>query len=197
VQPDGRATGPKPRAEDPPGTAPLCQRAEGTGQLASSIPTINMQYTHRVQRRRQPDSDGMKAQFPISPLNRPIAAFFFGLVGEDAGRTRQGHCRTRQRNVQASSSRVGSGSCCILASLTPVFGSKSVRQSKFSSIKKKIVHRPLCANDTAVSLDRDYTSEIGQYIATFEEVTELNSAIVVLDGGSDCRTLWRKTSGVY
>src|SRR5215813_12559914 len=57
-------------------------------------------------------------------------------------------------------------SCCILASLTPVFGSKPVRQSKFSSIKKKIVHRPLCANDTAVSLDRDYTSEIGQYIAT-------------------------------
>ena len=46
-----------------------------------------------------------------------------------------------------------------------MFGSKPVMQSKFISIKKKIVHRPLSANDTAVTLDRDYTSEIGQYIA--------------------------------
>ena len=47
-----------------------------------------------------------------------------------------------------------------------MFGSKPVRQRKFISIKKKIVHNPLCANDTAVTFDRDYTSEIGQYIAT-------------------------------
>src|SRR5215831_14242072 len=78
VQPDRRATGPKLRAEDPGYGALLCQRAEGTGQLASSISTINMQYTHRVQRRRQPDSDGMKAQFPISPHIRPISAHFGG-----------------------------------------------------------------------------------------------------------------------
>src|SRR5215831_19740311 len=68
VQPDRRATGPKLRAEDPGYGALLCQRAEGTGQLASSIATINMQYTHRVQRRHQLDSDGMKAQFPISHI---------------------------------------------------------------------------------------------------------------------------------
>src|SRR5215831_11236385 len=76
VQPDRRATGPKLRAEDPGYGALLCQRAEGTGQLASSIATINMQYTHRVQRRHQPDSDGMKAQFPISHIvpNSPASA---------------------------------------------------------------------------------------------------------------------------